>query len=40
MGLDMYLYRREYVGGWDWKQDNANERDMYNSIIEYMGAER
>ena len=39
MGLDMYLYRREYVSGWDWN-DNPKEMKMYNDILEYTGAER
>jgi len=39
MGLDMYLYRREYVGGWVWNED-PKEQAMYNSILEYMGADR
>lgn len=40
MGLDQYLYRREYVGGWDWKDStdsDKRERAMYNNIIEYLG---
>lgn len=38
----MYLYRREYVSGWDWKnvEDNGREREMYNSLIDYMGVPR
>ena len=38
----MYLYRREYVGGWDWKGDreDARERAMYDSLIDYMGVDR
>jgi hypothetical protein len=42
MGLDMYLYRREYVGGWDWKNvpGDRNERAMYDSILEYMKIDR
>jgi len=42
MGLDMYLYRREYVGGWDWKttEDSDKERAMYDSIRDYMNVDR
>ncbi len=40
MGLDMYLYRREYVSGWDWKTSERDERPMYNAILEYMDAPR
>lgn len=43
MGLDQYLYRREYVGGWDWKDStdsDKRERAMYNNIIEYLGVDR
>ena len=39
MGLDMYLYRREYISGWDWN-DNPKEMKMYSDILEYTGAER
>lgn len=42
MGLDMYLYRREYVGGWDWKtvETDGRERALYDSLIDYMGVDR
>lgn len=42
MGLDMYLYRREYVGGWDWKtvETDGRERAMYDSLIDYLGVDR
>ena len=42
MGLDMYLYRREYVGGWDWSSalERQDERKMYDTILEYTGAKR
>jgi len=39
MGLDQYLYRREYISGWDWN-DNPKEMKMYNDILEYTGAKR
>jgi len=39
MGLDMYLYRREYISGWDWN-DNPKEEKMYKDILEYTGAKR
>lgn len=42
MGLDMYLYRREYVGGWDWQGDrkDVREREMYDTLIDYLGVDR
>ena len=43
MGLDMYLYRRQYVGGWDWKNqddETKRERAMYDSIVSYFGSAR
>lgn len=40
MGLDMYLYRREYVSGWAWDENSTKERDMYNTVLEYTGAQR
>ena len=42
MGLDMYLYRREYVSDWDFKleDENPKEREMYRSIVEYMGVDK
>ena len=41
MGLDMYLYRREYVGGWDWKtvETDGREKALYDNIIEYLGVD-
>jgi len=36
----MYLYRREYVSGWDWEDKDSKDREMYNAILEYTGAER
>lgn len=39
MGLDQYLYRREYISGWDWN-DNPKEEKMYKDILEYTGAKR
>jgi len=39
MGLDMYLYRREYISGWDWN-DNPKEMKLYSDILEYTGAKR
>jgi hypothetical protein len=35
----MYLYRREYISGWDWN-DDPKEMKMYSDILEYTGAER
>ena len=40
MGLDMYLYRREYVGGWNWKDEDSKERDLYNTVMEHFGLDR
>jgi hypothetical protein len=39
MGLDMYLYRREYVGGWEWK-DRSAENDLYDAILAHTGLPR
>ena len=38
----MYLYRREYVGGWDWAEDriDTKERALYDNIIDYLGIDR
>ena len=37
----MYLYRRDYVSDWDFKlpDENPKEREMYRSILDYMGVE-
>ena len=42
MGLDMYLYRREYVSGWDhtFEGDKPGAQDLYKSICDYFDAER
>ena len=42
MGLDMYLYRREYISDWDWQTeaDHQKEGEAYKYLMEYMGAER
>lgn len=39
MGLDMYLYRREYLGGGDiyWNGDIPNRKELYNQIISSYG---
>ena len=41
MGLDMYLYRREYVGGWEWKtvETDGREKALYDNIIDYFGVD-
>ena len=41
MGLDMYLYRREYVGGWEWKtvEDDGKEKALSDNIIDYLGVD-
>lgn len=38
----MYLYRREYVGGWNWKTVNTDpkERAVYDAILDYMNLDR
>ena len=38
MGLDMYLYKREYISGWNFRGDE--DTSFYDSILEYMNAER
>jgi len=38
MGLDMYLYRRQYVSNYSWQEDTAKE-DMYNSIVNTLAIE-
>jgi len=40
VGLDMYLYRREYISGWDWENKDSKDREMYDCILEYTGAKR
>ena len=37
----MYLYRREYVGGWEWKtvETDGREKALYDNIIEYLGVD-
>ena len=42
MGLDMYLYRRQYVGGWEWKtvETDGREKALYDNIIDYLGVDR
>ena len=42
MGLDMYLYRREYVGGWEWTtiETDGKEKALYDNIIDYLGVDR
>ena len=38
MGLDMYLYRREYVSGWEntFISDKPGMTDLYKSIVDYF----
>ena len=36
MGLDMYLYRREYVSGYSWKND-VDEKYTFDSIVNAVG---
>ena len=43
MGLDMYLYRREYVSAYSYKSDTAeNQREakIYNDVIDMFGVDR
>jgi len=43
MGLDQYLYRREYVSAYSYKQDSneaKREANIYNEIIRNFGVER
>ena len=36
MGLDSYLYRREYVSGYSWK-DDVNEKYTFDSVVNAIG---
>lgn len=38
MGLDMYLYRREYVSGWNF--DGESDTSLYDSLREMMNVDR
>ncbi len=38
MGLDMYLYKREYVSGWNYKEDM--DTSLYDLILEKTGLPR
>lgn len=38
MGLDMYLYRRQYVSNYSWRNVD-DKRDTYNSIVNTLGIE-
>ena len=38
MGLDMYLYKREYVSGWNF--DGKSDTSLYDTIIDKMGVDR
>jgi hypothetical protein len=39
MGLDMYLYRREYLSNYSWGADNEKEKAAFQSIVEAIGIE-
>lgn len=39
MGLDMYLYRREYLSNRSWGSDNEKEKAAFQSIVEAIGIE-
>lgn len=38
MGLDMYLYKREYVSGWNYRKDA--DTSLYDTIIEKLGVSK
>ena len=38
MGLDMYLYQREYISGYSWKED-IDEKYTYDSIVNAIGVQ-
>jgi len=42
MGLDMYLYRREYVSGWEntFINDKPGMQELYAAIADYYDADR
>jgi len=42
MGLDMYLYRREYVSGWEntFISDKPGMQELYAAIADYYDADR
>lgn len=37
MGLDMYLYRREYLSNYSWGGDNEKEVAAFNTITDAIG---
>lgn len=39
MGLDMYLYRREYLSNYSWGSDNEKEKAAFQTILEAVGLE-
>lgn len=39
MGLDMYLYRREYLSNYSWGANHEKERNAFQSIVEAIGIE-
>lgn len=38
MGLDMYLYREQYVSGWNF--DGKSDTSLYDTILEATGLQR
>lgn len=36
----MYLYRREYVSGWDWKDEPSDEKAFYDTIMNHFNLDR
>lgn len=37
MGLDQYLYRREYLSNYSWGADNEKEKAAFQSIVDAIG---
>ena len=39
MGLDMYLYRREYLSNYSWGSEHEKEKDAFHAIANAVGIE-
>jgi hypothetical protein len=39
MGLDMYLYRREYLSNYSWGANHEKERNAFHAIADAIGIE-
>lgn len=37
MGLDMYLYRREYLSNYSWGSEHEKEKDAFHAIADAVG---